>query len=65
MFYYTLFTEWSKNEKIDEPTKRNYKHLYSTKELTLEECCQELGIKLPITLRKWMKEQMEQEMSIG
>lgn len=42
-------------KKIDRPTKENIEHLYYTQELTLEECCQELGIKSPITLRKWMK----------
>jgi transposase-like protein len=42
-------------KKIDRPTKEVIEHLYYTQELTLEECCQELGIKSPITLRKWMK----------
>ena len=42
-------------KKIDRPTKEIIEHLYYTQELTLEECCQELGIKSPITLRKWMK----------
>lgn len=43
-------------KKIDRPTKETIEHLYHTQELTLEECCRELGIKSPITLRNWMKE---------
>lgn len=42
-------------KKIDRPTKEIIEYLYYDQELTLEECCQELGIKSPITLRKWMK----------
>ncbi|MCK4036863.1 hypothetical protein HCC41_11585, partial [Streptococcus suis] len=43
-------------KKIDRPSREIIENLYHTQGLTLEECCQELGIKSPITLRNWMKE---------
>ena len=43
-------------KKIDRPTKETIEHLYHNQGLTLEECCQKLGIKSPITLRNWMRE---------
>lgn len=43
-------------KKIERPSKETIEKLYNDKKLTLEECCQTLGIKSPITLRKWMRE---------
>lgn len=43
-------------KKIERPSKKIIEKLYNDQELTLEECCQMLGIKSPITLRKWMRE---------
>lgn len=43
-------------KKIERPSKKTIEKLYNDQKLTLEECCQILGIKSPITLRKWMRE---------
>lgn len=43
-------------KKIERPSKKTIEKLYNDQKLTLEERCQILGIKSPITLRKWMRE---------
>lgn len=43
-------------KKIERPSKKTIEKLYNDQKLTLEECCKILGIKSPITLRKWMRE---------
>ena len=43
-------------KKIERPSKKTIEKLYNDQKLTLEECCQILGIKSPTTLRKWMRE---------